>query len=522
MADAGSAQLPCTASLEAELRVLLVPPKHTEAAKAFANMTALAAVQRPILRRVWNMVVFGFEMDMLRLHMQTLDGAVDGFLVTESTLCFQTRKEKQALLSRALAHGNVLPAHIARKTHVKVVSREEGEASCHGDVVEHKARYSPRCFQNLQRYLLLELLDAHAADDDLAFVADVDEIAAPPAVRLLQACAPFPRWSHAAYATGPPSQRFISQLMLTIRQHKFGAHCDTGDSWSDGPRLYLAGWLRFSRRVGFGAWRNQTARSARARPPASKRAALGGGSGGGHGSGLGGHGGHGSGDGDAGRRLAAQHFADLSVPATRFDGYRTLRETVGKRPTLSRGGWHLTSWGSPTELVRKLTTFGASNLFDPTRSIAHRDALDTRRVDACVRGCYSLLTSDINQKGGIGTPTPCANASAADLRRFRLDGVRRAISGPLTPTSLAKEFGDALPPYLVAHPDQFPASWLVHLHQQPRDALSADTRAREDHCDGRAHSLGLHACSRRASGSTQRQGKAFLRINTRHNITGRT
>ena len=38
----------------------------------------------------------------------------------------------------------------------------------------------------------------------------------------------------------------------------------------------------------------------------------------------------------------------------------------------------------------------------------------------------------------------------------------------------------------------------------------------------RAHSLGLHACSRRASGSTQRQGKAFLRINTRHNITGRT
>ena len=47
-------------------------------------------------------------------------------------------------------------------------------------------RFSGRCFQSVQRSLLLEMLDARGAQpDDLAFVADVDEIASPHVVALL-------------------------------------------------------------------------------------------------------------------------------------------------------------------------------------------------------------------------------------------------------------------------------------------------------------------------------------------------
>jgi hypothetical protein len=242
MAGGVYTQPPCTRSLESELVMHLAPPESPREAAHFVNQSTITGAERPIRRRVWDMIVFGFELDMLRLHMLTLDASVDGFLVSEATVCFQTRTTKPALLTEAIAAGT-LPAALARKAAVKVVTREVGAASCPDMVGRGRShRYSPRCFQAVQRYATLELLATRAASDDLVLVSDVDEIASPSVVRLLQACAPFPRWRPSApnaYIDGGHT----ASLWLEVHQHKYGVHCDTGASWFEGPRVYLAGWL---------------------------------------------------------------------------------------------------------------------------------------------------------------------------------------------------------------------------------------------------------------------------------------
>ena len=104
--------------------------------------------------------------------------------------------------------------------------------------------------------------------------------------------------------------------MLTARQFKFGLHCDTGVVWADGPRLYTMRLLK--------------------KMVLNKEAAS---------------------------------------------GFDRLRTSYGySSPTLINGGWHLTSFGSMDELMRKLTSFGAANMF-----AHHADALDTHRLGACVK-----------------------------------------------------------------------------------------------------------------------------------------
>ena len=86
----------------------------------------------------------------------------------------------------------------------------------------------------MQRYVSLEMLLAVASADDLALVADVDEIARPHIVRQMAACVP--------HAPGPLGRVYG----LSARQFKFGAHCDTGYVWEEGPKLYSVGWLNSS------------------------------------------------------------------------------------------------------------------------------------------------------------------------------------------------------------------------------------------------------------------------------------
>eukprot|EP00966_Prymnesium_polylepis_P132859 3071032-Prymnesium_polylepis.1 len=72
---------------------------RTLAAAQLANQTRAAratTTRRPRRRKVWDLIVFGHELPMLRLHMRTLQGVVAGFLVTESTTCFQQAKTKPA------------------------------------------------------------------------------------------------------------------------------------------------------------------------------------------------------------------------------------------------------------------------------------------------------------------------------------------------------------------------------------------------------------------------------------------
>jgi hypothetical protein len=190
--------LNCTA-----LHGMLTPPANPRARQRFRRAVALNRAQQPV-RKIWDCILFGFEMPLLLLHMQTLEAVVDGFLVTESTTCFQTSKAKPAVLSNALAAGS-LPVALAKMTTVRVITLEEGkDAGCRdmalpsrssggsADGGSQSRSYSGRCFQSVQRLALLTLLAQKAAPDDLAFVADVDEIVAPRLVSLLRTCAPFP------------------------------------------------------------------------------------------------------------------------------------------------------------------------------------------------------------------------------------------------------------------------------------------------------------------------------------------
>ena len=76
--------------------------------EAIRNASAAPSWTQPPRRRVWDMIVFGFELQMLqcaaalwthaingsphairRLHLETLHEVVQGFLVSEASICFQ-------------------------------------------------------------------------------------------------------------------------------------------------------------------------------------------------------------------------------------------------------------------------------------------------------------------------------------------------------------------------------------------------------------------------------------------------
>lgn len=397
---------------------LLVQPTSSTGKSVFARETQLAR-QSTFQRRVFDCILFGFELDLLQLHMRTLDSVVDSFLVTESTMCFQTATSKRAVLSETLRNGTWPPA-LARKTSVTIVSHEEALAAGCKDIprvgtrTAGRWRYSGRCFQTVQRFALLELLLARAAPDDLALIADVDEIASPSFVRLARACAPFP--PYAGWASPDAHTGF---LHLSVRQFRYGFHCDHGGgSWWKGPRLYLAGWLR-----------GQLERT------------------------------------DAPSRRLTPKLFDALRPTGRG---RDL-------PIADRGGWHLTSFGSGPEVIRKLTTFGAANKFG-----GHPASLAPERIEACRRDCLDLLTTPTARNVTM-VPTPCDQlnrlSSVLRLKRRALppELLRRhvGVSVPparlLSPAVLRHTFLDdgMLPPPLLDHASDFPASWFAHLASAP-------------------------------------------------------
>lgn len=352
------------------------------------NFTAAlhsAALHPPKKRVVWDAIVFGFEMPMLRLHMATLFASVGGFFVIEATSCFQTRTPKPAVFSDAAAQGS-LPLFMTLKTRARVVGYDEAQAYLQSNTDPEctmrrrvmpgtgSNKFSTRCFQSFQRYLILEMVVKHAANDDLVLVSDVDEIAKPEVLQYMLACDPFDGVRPSQLETWSGGM-----FVLTARQFKFGVHCDTGHVWKDGPRLYSVRWLHKQIR----------------------------------------------------RRM----------PASAFD---KLRTTYGySAPTLREGGWHLTSFGSTEELVRKLTTFGAANLFRTEES------LSPTRLGACAAKCVELLWP----RSHLGRPPQCHNESRRiQLSLPRLPGVK-----------LNRLDGVDLPLPLLAYPGDYPSSWFEHL-----------------------------------------------------------
>ena len=346
------------------------PPNAVEANVAFRNATRNAdavAASGGMRRKVWDLIPLGYEVDMLWLHLRTLEPVVDGFLVTEATTTHTGDEPKPTILHDAVKNGSVPSAAIAQKLHVRVV-----------EYAKERHRFCPnmhtRCYEALQRFLLLEMLFEVAGPRDLALVNDVDEFAKPSVVSLLKHCYPFDEAS-----------RLPSFLVLRLTLFKFGVHCDHGNTFELGTRAFSVGSL-------MATYGHQ------ARLSAARREAM---------------------------------SADFTM----------TRSRPFNAPAVPNAGWHLTSFGEPESLARKLRTFLHSNIFNGRDRVA-RGSLHPPRLERCMRHCLEL-----------DKPTPVPPCSSREDRSSRpLPGTRR------TEVATAD-----LPHVLLNHRAMWPAAWFRYL-----------------------------------------------------------
>ena len=176
--------------------------------------------------RVFSLLLFGFELPMLRLHLLQTAPHLHAVLVAESTMTFQGGS-KPAHLTEALARGAMPMAH---KLRVAVVSPEELQRHC-GALLQTGGYRAARCIETHQRARLFRMLFDTASADDVALLCDVDEIAKPETLVRLQRAPPFGRNGSAPY-----------KVVLEAVDYKFGVHCKMHKPWT-GLHAYSAAFL---------------------------------------------------------------------------------------------------------------------------------------------------------------------------------------------------------------------------------------------------------------------------------------
>ena len=135
--------------------------------------------------RVFSLLLFGFELPMLRLHLLQTAPHLHAVLVAEAAMTFQGGS-KPAHLTEALARGTVPMAH---KLRVAVVSSETLQRHC-GALLQTGGYRAARCLETHQRARLFRMLFDAASADDVALLCDVDEIATPQTLWRLQHAPP--------------------------------------------------------------------------------------------------------------------------------------------------------------------------------------------------------------------------------------------------------------------------------------------------------------------------------------------
>ena len=316
-------------------------------------------------RRVWDCTPLGFELPIFWLHVETLAGVVDHFLAAESTTTHTTDRRKPLLLTEAISGGRIPP----RISHVNITAvvvdfDVERQRFCRG----LQGGNIVKCMENLQRFKLVEKLIDMAATDDLALFGDVDEIARPSVVSMLSQCNPF------AGLHAPP------YYILTLTLFKYGVHCDHGNAFNLGTRLFGMRHLQLE----YGHYR-------------------------------------------------AANPAVLATMSASF----TATRLATRQPIIREAGWHLTSFGEPWELKRKLNTWLHANMFKGWQ-------IDVDQLERCMRFCLDLLDRSKRH--------PALCASRDDPQSVRLPG--RVVE--------RIEQAD-LPPPLVAYTSDYPASWMRYL-----------------------------------------------------------
>ena len=133
----------CDTAGRPDVKKAVLLKAHAERMTRQANKALAAVVRREnadavaasggMRRKVWDLIPLGYEVDMLWLHLRTLEPVVDGFLVTEATTTHTGDEPKPTILHDAVKNGSVPSAAIAQKLHVRVVE------SGHDDRVEAAA-----------------------------------------------------------------------------------------------------------------------------------------------------------------------------------------------------------------------------------------------------------------------------------------------------------------------------------------------------------------------------------------------
>ena len=338
----------------------------TERISSSGTSQPFGAPSSTVLPRVWDLITFGFELQMLQLHMRVLQPVVSGFLVLEATTTLHAvnsariaaYETKPIVLTPALQAGT-FPPDLAAMTHVTVLNATAEAVRCKASGGRMPGRYG--CWETRHRHALLESLFAVASEEDVALFADVDEIAKPEVVSMLARCFPFP----------PRPTRGTSMVVLLAIEYKYGVHCTSGKAtWANGPHAWSVRSLLQQRR---------------------------------------------------------------SMGLKFFGSNRFL---VRDRPKARSAGWHLTSFGDPSELRQKLATWSHAEMFDEA---VHPNSLDVQRLERCAASC---LVANARTWSKNGTPAP--RCMPGDLG---LPGVRRLTESNIPEVDL--------PHYLIEHRSDF-------------------------------------------------------------------
>ena len=250
-------------------------------------------------RRVWNLQPFGFDLKMLRLHVEVLEKHIHRFVLVESTFCYRSSRRKPLVFAQ---NSGVFPKHQRRK--IVALNADHVRPRC------GSSEFS-RCFQYEQRNLLLGFARRNIDSADLILCADTDEIARPTILKTIRQTSLFWDDSHP------------EMLMFAADSYRYGFQCKTVDSWMHGPRIISVRWLKrhnFSR------------------------------------------------DGFYNTRLRT-HYSVASIP---------------------KAGWHLSSFGTPREVLRKLKTAGHANLYGKHT---------VESVAKCMRHCADFVDKHYRHSG---------------------------------------------------------------------------------------------------------------------------
>lgn len=299
----------------AELRLRIRSPKIKSKADRFLQGKRHWQSQPALQRRLWVMITFGFDLEMLLLHMMTLSDVADGFIVSEARSTFMLH-DKPAMLSDLRTGGN-LSQELAAKTHVVVVDLQAAAISGHCSR-RAAGREFTRCLEDWQRYALLRRLFELASRDDVAVLADSDEISSPDALQLITRCFPFPAAeADLGSRTSPSDLAALGKLVLSASHYHYGMHCFVDDRvskqpWEYGPHAYAVSALA-------------TAFN--------------------------------------GSRLLAASGGPVAESESDAAGFAAGRsQNRYSAPWVDRAAWHLSSFGRPEHIMAKFSQWGHSNM----------------------------------------------------------------------------------------------------------------------------------------------------------------